>query len=139
MRRALATLLASAATSLPVIAHAQPEGAAIEVALEPPSPLTVGDRAEVIARVRTSERAGAPLLVTPSSEGSAIEVVRGRLMRADAEDPRAGELRFRVPIVARAAGTAVVRVRVDGFACEAGRCEPLSLESSVALEVRPTR
>lgn len=129
-----------AASGLAVLAQAQPrEPAAIEVALEPPPRLSVGDRAEVIALVRTGERAGAPMLLTPSSEGSAVEVVRGRLMRGDADPSEGDVLRFRVPIVARTAGTAVVRVRVDGFACEAQRCLPLVVESSVALEVLPAR
>ncbi|UJR82305.1 hypothetical protein [Sandaracinus amylolyticus] len=134
MRR-LAHVLALAITLAALVARAQSD-AAIEVALDPPARLAVGARAEVIVRVRASERAGRPMLITPSSEGSAIEVVRGRLTRGDAEEA-GGELRFRVPIVARTAGTAVMRVRVDGFACEAGHCRALVVEASAPIEVLP--
>ncbi|AKF05070.1 hypothetical protein DB32_002219 [Sandaracinus amylolyticus] len=117
------------------VARAQ-SAPAIEVALDPPARIAVGARAEVIVRVRAGERAGRPMLITPSSEGSAIEVVRGRLTRGDAEDA-SGELRFRVPIVARTAGTAVMRVRIDGFECEAGHCRALVVEASAPIEVLP--
>jgi hypothetical protein len=122
------------------VAHAQPvppsAPPALEVVLEPAPHLVVGDHAEVVARVRLGGGAGRPLLVTPSVEGGAVEVVRGRLMHGDAEDPAARELRFRIPIVARTVGMAVLRVRVDGFSCRDGRCSALSVEASVALEVR---
>nr|MDQ3036842.1 hypothetical protein [Myxococcota bacterium] len=98
----------------------------------------------VIARVQLGDGAGRPMMLTPSTEGTAIEVVRGRLTRADAEerqgtDDAVRELRFRIPIVARMVGTAVVRVRVDGFACRESRCHALQIEESVAIEVLPAR
>ncbi len=77
-----------------------------------------------------------PLLVTPSSEGTALEVVRGRLLRAEAQDPRAEVLEFQVPVVARGPGTAVVRVRAAGYACEA-RCRPVHAEASLIVHVAP--
>ncbi|HBQ16337.1 MAG TPA: hypothetical protein DEF51_36150, partial [Myxococcales bacterium] len=93
--------------------------AQLDVSLSDPGALTVGDRAEIVARV---SGAGAhPVMLTPSAEGTALEVVRGRLLRADARDPDASELELRIPIVARSAGTSVLRVRVAGYACEA-RC-----------------
>src|SRR5690606_37787427 len=96
----------------PAGAEAQ-DGGPIAIELVAP-PLHAGDRAELIARVRG---AGAhPLLVTPRSEGTAIEVVRGRLLRAEAVDPSADPLEFRVPVIAQLAGTAVVRVSVRGYA-----------------------
>ena len=66
-----------------------------------------------------------PLLLTPASEGDAVRVVRGRLMRADAQPTPNGELRFEVPVVVRSAGTAVLRVDVLTYHCErsaASRC-----------------
>ena len=124
------------------VVHAQPieapEPPAIEVVLEPPARLAVGARAEVIARVRLREHAGRPMMLTPVTEGTAIEVVRGRLTRADADAPEASDdLRFRIPIVARMVGTAVLRVRIDGFTCRASRCSALQIEESLAIEVQP--
>lgn len=104
----------------------------LSVQLDAPPSLQAGDRAEVVARV--SGAGPHPLLLTPRSEGTAIEVVRGRLMRADARDSRAGILQFRIPIVARSAGTAVLRVVVAGYAC-ADRCRLVRAESSSVLRV----
>ncbi|MBX3269037.1 MAG: hypothetical protein KF729_02180 [Sandaracinaceae bacterium] len=104
----------------------------LQVELEAPPALRRGDRTEIVVRVRGAGEH--PVLVTPSSEGTAIEVVRGRLMRADAADARAEVLELRVPIVARDAGTAVVRVRVAGYAC-AARCRAVRAEASLVVEV----
>ncbi len=131
---ALAFLLAGA------VAHGQEsssEDGPIEVVIDPPARVVLGDRGEIAARVALSEGAGTPLLVTPTSEGPAIEIVRGRLVRADAEDATARPLRFRIPFVARTVGTSVVRVRVDGFACALERCRAVQVEASVAIEVLP--
>src|SRR5690554_1216254 len=68
----------------------------------------------------------------------AIEVVRGRLLRAEAVDPSAEPLEFRVPLIAHLAGTAVVRVSVAGYACEA-RCRLVRAEASQVVNVAPAR
>lgn len=137
----LALVVTSSAASGPA-ASAQdttPEG--LTLALTPPArEIRVDDRFEVELRLGLPEGEGdspLPLLVTPSAEGNAVEVVRGRLLRADAEDPAAHPLVLRIPLVARRAGTAVVRVRVRTFVCEEGRCEPVLAESSIAISVRP--
>jgi hypothetical protein len=75
-------------------------------------------------------------LLTPRSEGTAVEVVRGRLMRADARQPDAEELEFRIPIVAREAGTAILRVRASGYLCEA-RCRAVDAQASLIVSVGP--
>jgi hypothetical protein len=104
---------------------------------------SVGATGEVVAVVSFDERASGPLMLTPTSDGPAIVVVRGRLLRADAEDPRAQPLRFHVPYVARTAGDAVLRVRIDGWSCtpiaegrEERRCQAVRAEASVTLTVR---
>ena len=107
-----------------------------EVRIIPPESLTVGDRASIIAEVRIVPPGDRPILLTPSSEGTAVEVVRGRLLRADAEDPNADVLRFSIPIVAATAGTAVLRVHVAGWACEE-RCR--EVEDDAELVVRVAR
>jgi hypothetical protein len=117
---------------------AQPPAGRVDVALELPERLVAGDRATIVAKVRLSPRDESgelPLLVTPASEGTAIEVVRGRLIRPDAEDPTAAELRFPVPIVARNPGTSVLRVHVLAYACAGGRCRAVTGETSAIVRV----
>lgn len=134
--------LASAAATAAGAAQTRPGGdddsapgaAAADLVIENPPSLTVGDRASVIAVVRITPAGDRPVLVTPSSEGTAVEVVRGRLLRGDADDPDAEELRFSIPIVARAPGTAVLRVHVSGWAC-AERCRPVEDDAEVVMRV----
>lgn len=104
----------------------------ITIELVAPETLRAGDRAEIVARIRGA--GPHPLLVTPRSEGTALEVVRGRLLRSDAVDPTAEVLELRIPVVAHLAGTAVVRVSVAGYACEA-RCRPVRAETSLVVRV----
>ena len=106
----------------------------VEVRLMPPERLRVGDRTEVIVEGRVRPAGRAPLMLTPASEGQALEVVRGRMLRADAVDPAAEVLRFRVPVVARAVGTSVLRVRVRAYTCRA-RCRLVESTESAILRV----
>ena len=105
--------------------------------LEAPERIEVGDRARVTLRVDVAP--DVPVLVTPRSEGAALEVVRGRLLRADAADAEARPLRFEVPVVARTAGGAVLRVHVASFVCEGERCEPLEAEATLQVRVERPR
>lgn len=117
--------------SSPVDAESSSE---LAIALEATSTLVAGDRAEVIATLRLPTGNDRPLLLSPRSEGTAIEVVRGRLLRSDADDPSAEPLRFRIAIVAREPGDAILRVRVVAYQC-AIRCETLHGEASLSLRV----
>jgi hypothetical protein len=105
-----------------------------ELTIEPPEQLTVGDRRSVIALVTIVPEGDRPVLLTPTSEGTAVEVVRGRLLRTDAEDPSARVLRFSIPILAATPGTSVLRVHVSGWACEE-RCRPVETDAEVVLRV----
>jgi hypothetical protein len=114
-----------------------------ELTLVPPETLAIGDRADLIATVRVpagDRSRSSPLLLTPVSEGSAVEVVRGRLLRADADrDPDAERLRFRIPLVARTAGTAVLRVHARSFVCPRSPnadCHAVTTERSAVVRVR---
>jgi hypothetical protein len=132
-------------------------GEPLRVTLAPPPALTPGVAAEVVATVVGADP-GAPLLLTPVCEGSAVDAVRGRLLREDA-DPEVGPdgdeagregagrdrvgrdgapprpaLRFRVPVLARAPGTSVLRVRVSTWRC-AARCRAVEADASVVLRV----
>ena len=125
--------LAGALALVAISAGAQaPPG--VSVTLEIPDGLVVGDRAEVIATVDVVPPNDLPLLLTPRGEGPAVDVVRGRLLRADADEPSAMPLRFRIPIVARQSGTSVVRVRVSGWVCEE-RCRQSVAEATSVLRV----
>lgn len=93
----------------------------------------VGDHFEATVDVAAPE-SDLPVLLTPSEEGDAVTVVRGRLMRSDATDPSAKVLHFRIPLVATASGTAVVRVRLRTFEC-AARCRPVNDEARALVTV----
>lgn len=105
------------------------------ISIEPPSRVTLGDRGPIVVHVITGPSAARPVLVTPTSEGPAIEIVQGRFTRADAQDPDDAVLRFEVPFVARTPGTSVVRVRAAGFSCDEARCTAHEAEASRAIEV----
>lgn len=106
----------------------------LTVELRAPEALHAGDRAEIVVLVRGAGTQ--PLLVTPNSEGTALEVVRGRLLRAEAVDPQAEVLEFHIPVVAHGPGAAVVRVEAAGYAC-ARRCRAVRAEGSLVLHVLP--
>lgn len=130
------TLLALLGIASTLPARAQdPPGAArgVSLTLSAPERLVAGTTAAVVAEVRVPP-GDAPLLLTPTTEGTAVEVVRGRLLRADAERTEAGTLRFRIPIMAKAAGTSVLRVRVLTYAC-ARRCRAEEADAFIVLRV----
>jgi hypothetical protein len=79
--------------------------------------------------------ADAPLLLTPRIEGAAVELVRGRLLRSDGKRVDATHLRFEVPVVAKSAGTAILRVHVATYLCE-DSCRRIEQAASAVLEVR---
>lgn len=133
VRRGLAVaVLALGAGSL----MAEAQGTALTVRIEAPREMHPGDHAEIVALVHAEDAARGPLLVTPTIDGAAVEVVRGRLFRFEADDPTSDPLRFRVPVLARSVGTAVLSVRVDGHACEGPRCTPVDAEATAQIDVR---
>jgi hypothetical protein len=112
-------------------------GAQPRAELGAPAELKAGDRASIELRVWAPPEL--PLMATPRSEGAAVEVVRGRLLRADAEDPEASPLVFRIPIVAREPGPARVTVTIDTYACEGNDCRRVRNEAEVELRVDRAR
>lgn len=112
------------------------QAAPLTVRIESPDVMHPGDHAEIVALVHAEDAARGPLLITPTIDGAAVEVVRGRLFRFDAEDPTSDPLRFRVPVLARSVGTAVLSVRVDGHACEGPRCAAVDAEATARIDVR---
>jgi hypothetical protein len=64
-----------------------------------------------------------------------VEVLRGRLLGKDATRQPGGQLRFEVPLRARAAGSAELRVMLDGYVCDP-RCRDVHEEARVVIDVR---
>jgi hypothetical protein len=125
--------------------------AGVELRLSAPADLSAGDRAAITAELWIGGAGDGPVLLTPTAEGTAVEVVRGRLTRRDAEaieaqDGRRG-LRFAIPIAAHTPGTTVLRVHVQTFVCpERGSRRPeaategcRSVEAVQSLTVRVLR
>jgi hypothetical protein len=104
--------------------------------LEVPRELHVGEHAYVELVVDLPAEAAEPLLVTPYREGEALEVVRGRLLRSDARDPMAKPLRFALPVLARAAGSALIGVRLLAYLC-VPRCSAVEVEARANVLVLP--
>lgn len=127
-------LIALVAVLFVASASARADEPRIDVHLVAPERLTPGDRAAIIAEVTVTPRSGSPLLLTPTNEGASVEVVRGRLVRADAVDPEASPLRFEIPVVAKSAGTSILRVRILTYVCEA-RCRAIEATGQIVLEV----
>jgi hypothetical protein len=114
-----------------------PAGEALpRVTLLLPAELHAGQHALLTIEVELPAHAGKPLLLTPFHEGEAIEVVRGRLLRSDARDPLANPLRFELPMLAHAAGAAVVGVKLLVYLCEA-QCRAVEIEARRNLVVLP--
>jgi len=115
-----------------------------QAAPEPPAWITISgadtlqrDTHTALAVVVTlpPERAEMPLALTPHIDGSAVELVRGRLLRADAKQARAGELHFAIPVVARSEGTAILRIDLMTYACDPV-CRRIDVHGARVLHVR---
>lgn len=115
---------------------AQAAGPEPKLVLEVPRELHVGEHAHVTLLVELPPEAGEPLLVTPYREGEALEVVKGRLLRSDASDPHASRLRFALPVLASAAGTALIGVRLLAYVCTP-RCRAVEVEARANVVVLP--
>ena len=127
-------LIALAIAWLALGGNALADDPRVEVRLVPPARLVEGDRTTIVAEVTVTPHSGSPLLLTPTNEGASVEVVRGRLVRADAVDPDASPMRFEIPIVAKSAGTSILRVRILTYVCES-RCRAVEGTGEIVLEV----
>lgn len=124
---------------------ARPAAASIELSVEPEAALVVGARgtlrltARVVPASGWSRAESAPWIVTAVAEGAVLDVVRPRLTRVDALDPTAVDPVLRFPVVARAAGEAVVRVTASTFVCRtrdgARRCRAVGRTVRVNVSV----
>ena len=109
----------------------------VQIELAPERTVRAGSHTAVEVIVQLPAGNNSPLLLTPSVEGEAVEVVRGRLMRPDAKavDGDHSRLRFEVPVLAKSEGTAILRVDVMTYVCERV-CVRVVLRASEVLRVR---
>lgn len=98
-----------------------------------PPTLVEDDRAELELQL-TPPPGGQSWMITLRGEGTAVDVVRGRLLPADVEDPTARSLTLRVPIVARSPGVALVHAELTGWAC-AETCSAVTSRATTTLHV----
>lgn len=106
--------------------------------IEAPNELRVGARVTVPVLVdwqQISPDGPGQLVLSAHAEGRALDVVKGRLLRADAVDPNANPLRFELPLMAATSGTALLNVSVLGYRCRV-RCEAVRIEASKQILVR---
>ncbi len=116
-------------------ARAEPDAAApVRVTISAPEILRAGDHANVSIRVQLAADGGSPLVLTPSIEGTAIEAMRGRLLRADAKSHGEGELIFELPILAHGEGTAILHIELATYVCTP-RCRYTAVRESQVLRV----
>jgi hypothetical protein len=122
----------------PAAAPARADGAtkdgAAALRIVVPDGLTPGSPALIEVYVRLPPGPEQPVLLTPSSEGEAVRVTRGRLLRADATRTDGGELRFQVPIAVVGTGTAVLHVALLTYQCKA-RCDTVRAQASRTLQI----
>jgi hypothetical protein len=111
--------------------------AEVGLSIAVPEALRVGDHRALVLTLSLPPDVATPLLVTPRGEGEALEIVRGRLLRADARDPQGTPLVFDLPVVARQPGTAVVRVRAAAYRCREKQCRELEVEAVKTVLVLP--
>jgi hypothetical protein len=133
-RRAASLVAAACALAL---AHAAADGGQVSVHNrgDDSLPLSAHTSIPVVVELAPPSAAGHPLLLTPHIEGNAIELVRGRLLRADAKPDDATHLRFELPVVARSEGTAILRVDLITYSCDPV-CRRVSASESRVLHVR---
>jgi hypothetical protein len=115
-------------------AHAEEAAPPAALRIVVPDGLTPGSPALIDVFVRLPPGPEQPVLITPSSEGEAVRVTRGRLLRADAMRAEHNELRFQVPVAVLGAGTAVLHVALLTYRC-AQRCEAVRLQESRTVQV----
>jgi hypothetical protein len=126
---------ASARGQLPQSAGAAPGSP--ELLIGAPPRLVVGAVAAVELTVRTPGTDRQPLLLTPSVEGEAVRMVRGRLLRDDAVRADGSTLVFALPLSARRPGAALLRVSLLTYGCDPTACQEVRADASRMLQVNP--
>jgi hypothetical protein len=128
-----ACLLLTAAAHAQTAPAGAPELPRLHLAAE--QQLRAGSHTTIEVVVELPPGNDSPLLLTPSTSGSAVEVVRGRLSRSDGKALSATHLRFEIPVRARTEGTAILRIELMTYVC-ARTCRRVLLEGSQVLRVQ---
>lgn len=117
-------------------AAARSDGPVLSVRIGNLDVLQAGQPAAIDVWVQIPAGSPLPLLLTPSTEGDAVSVVRGRMLGSDAQASPEGLL-FRVPLMVRTEGTAILRVLVESYACDKV-CRPVRASATRTLRARPS-
>lgn len=130
-------LLTALLIALGWLGHAAADGGKVglHIAGDDALPLSAHTSIPVLVELSPPLAASYPLLLTPHIEGNAVELVRGRLLRADGKPEDATHLRFELPVVARSEGTAILRVDLMTYLCDPV-CRRVSASDSRVLKVR---
>jgi len=124
-------LAAAGQASPPARASAASANATLRI--EAPASLPIG-ASRIAVIVRLPKGPTMPLLLTVSVEGDALQVVRARFLRSDARLERSGELRFEVPVLAQAAGTALLRADLSTYRCEQ-TCQQERAQGALQIQI----
>lgn len=119
-------------------AGVQAAAESVRLSLAPEHTLRAGAHAAIEVFVELPPGNDSPLLLTPSLEGGALEVVRGRLTRPDGKpvDGAPTRLRFEIPVWARSEGTAILNVDLMTYVCKR-TCDRVTVRRSQVVRVRP--
>jgi hypothetical protein len=130
-------LLAALLIALGALGHAAADGGRVglHIAGADSLPLSAHTSIPVLVELSPPSAARHPLLLTPHIEGNAVELVRGRLLRADGKQEDATHVRFELPVVARSEGTAILRVDLMAYLCDP-LCRRVNASDNRILHVR---
>lgn len=103
--------------------------------LAPEQQLRAGSHNTIEVVVELPPGNDSPLLLTPSTSGSAVELVRGRLSRSDGKASDATHVRFEIPVLARTEGTAILSIELMTYVC-ARTCRRVLVQGSQVLRVQ---
>lgn len=119
---ALLLLLTGALALASAVAAQNAPTPAPQLHIAAPDTLLDGSHVNIEVTVEFAAANDQPLLLSPSSQGAAVEVVRGRLSRSDARASTGNQVRFDVPVVAHGQGTAILHVELSAYVCST-RCK----------------
>ena len=135
MRGTLIALLVAAA---PAVAQTDDAARAYTIETTPKLTLKKGEKGEakvtVVPRSDAHVSPDAPISMTLTG-GSAVELPKQKLGRADAKETAKKGVEFRIPVVAKAGGADEVKGQLSFFICTEKLCERQKRDVSVPVKV----
>lgn len=109
---------------------------AVGLTLSPGTTLAPGERGSVWVTVQGAQALrNVPMLLTITLDGTAAELLQGRFLRGHGESSQGGEMiTFRVPILGRGGGAAVLWAELRSFRC-GERCRAVQLEAQTRIQI----